>query len=101
MAGLANAKSKGVKLGAKRKRNSDLIRELQSQGLLFKQNGGLLSYRTIQNVYNSTFKKLNMPYTSTHCFRTGSATNYYNTTSDLSGKGTSDSNKNGSADYDG
>lgn len=37
MAGLANAKSKGVVLGAKKKRNSALIRELRKQGLSYRK----------------------------------------------------------------
>ncbi len=47
-------------------------------GPLFQIAGKILSYRNIQFNFNKAFKAVGLAFTSTHCLRTGSATEYFN-----------------------
>ena len=58
-AGLANAKSKGIKLGRKKTRNSDLIKELHKQGLSYRKIARLAkcSLSTVHREIKGSSKK--------------------------------------------
>lgn len=55
-----------------------------SKGLIFQDQGQLLTYKAIQNAYNRAFKKAGLPYTATHSLRHGGCRNLYDKTGDLS-----------------
>jgi site-specific recombinase XerD len=56
----------------------------KKSGLMFpNEDGGILKYKTIQNMYNSAFKKASLPYTSTHVVRHGGTREVLNLTGDI------------------
>ncbi len=62
-----------------KKRIELLIPHVKTEAL-FTIDGNLLTYRQIQSQYNKALKNLNLPFSSTHILRCGSATEFYNKT---------------------
>ena len=75
--------NKGMKTLPLMKESHQTLIKLQDavlkEGLIFKQkNGDLLTYRQIQNAFDSAFKKAGLPYSGTHIMRHGGASYIYN-----------------------
>ena len=76
-----NSKAVGIKSWTLHPEVTNYLKRLlpSVQGeALFTVDGKLLSYRQIQYKYNEALKKANLPFTSTHILRCGSATEFYN-----------------------
>ncbi len=57
----------------------DYGKGFEKKGQIFKQpDGKLLTYRQIQNAYDSAFKRAGLPYSGTHVMRHGGASYVYN-----------------------
>ena len=55
-----------------------------ANGLVFSDQGQILTYRQIQHAYNTAFKSVGLPYRSTHIMRHGGCRLILNRTGDLS-----------------